>query len=195
MADFQTAFSRTIGFEGSYSNDPDDPGGETYKGISRRYWPQWPGWKIVDGHKDADNFPSCLAGDPTLIQFVQLFYRNQFWVPLWCDQIPYQPLANEFFDTAVNVGLHSAVRWLQVGLNRFNKLGTLWPDIAEDGNMGPETTKVIDAAMTRLPAAHHEQCPCPGCCLTKAINCQQGVHYLMESKEKFEAGLFAKRIH
>ena len=27
---------------------PEDRGGETYRGIARRAWPKWAGWKIVD---------------------------------------------------------------------------------------------------------------------------------------------------
>lgn len=194
MCDFQTAFKRTVGFEGIYSNDPDDHGGETYKGVSRHYWPEWPGWPIVDAHKDADNFPSCLAADPVLIQHVQLFYRDKFWLPMACDRIPHQPLANELFDTGVNIGLYPTIRFLQIGLNRINKLGTLWPDIKEDGIAGPVTIAALDAAMEHLAVSHGEYCACPGCILTKAVNCQQGVYYLLQSKEKFIPGLFAKRI-
>ncbi len=36
MANFNNAFNLVLKNEGSYSNDPDDPGGETYKGISRK---------------------------------------------------------------------------------------------------------------------------------------------------------------
>ncbi|RYD50653.1 MAG: hypothetical protein EOP52_13405, partial [Sphingobacteriales bacterium] len=35
MADFLTAYKRTAVAEGGYANDPDDLGGETYKGIAR----------------------------------------------------------------------------------------------------------------------------------------------------------------
>ena len=37
MADFNIAFEITMGHEGGYSFDKDDAGGETYRGISRRY--------------------------------------------------------------------------------------------------------------------------------------------------------------
>ena len=54
MADFRTAYYLTMGHEGGYNNDPDDVGGETYKGIARNYHASWEGWKIVDMYK------SCL---------------------------------------------------------------------------------------------------------------------------------------
>lgn len=39
MADFQESFRIAMGHEGGYSKDPDDAGGETYKGISRKFNP------------------------------------------------------------------------------------------------------------------------------------------------------------
>jgi len=39
MNAFETAFQRTIGHEGGYSNDSRDPGGETKYGISKRSYP------------------------------------------------------------------------------------------------------------------------------------------------------------
>ena len=39
--------------EGFYNNDPDDMGGETYRGVARNYHPQWEGWAIVDARKQA----------------------------------------------------------------------------------------------------------------------------------------------
>ena len=47
MAEFKKAYDKTMGHEGGYVHDPDDAGGETYKGISRRYHPGWEGWKVV----------------------------------------------------------------------------------------------------------------------------------------------------
>ncbi|KKK46716.1 hypothetical protein LCGC14_3162480, partial [marine sediment metagenome] len=37
MALFTEAYEITLQHEGGYSNDSDDVGGETYKGVSRRY--------------------------------------------------------------------------------------------------------------------------------------------------------------
>ena len=39
MSAFDIAFKITIGHEGGYVNDPDDPGGETNYGISKRSYP------------------------------------------------------------------------------------------------------------------------------------------------------------
>ena len=39
MAEFKLAIPRVITNEGGYVNDPDDPGGETKYGISKRSYP------------------------------------------------------------------------------------------------------------------------------------------------------------
>ena len=47
MANFNQAFKKVMSAEGGYVNDPDDPGGETYKGVARKMNPRWSGWAIV----------------------------------------------------------------------------------------------------------------------------------------------------
>ena len=45
---FRKAFELVInGYEGKYSNDKDDPGGETYKGIARNKNKDFEGWGII----------------------------------------------------------------------------------------------------------------------------------------------------
>ncbi|MFM7564688.1 MAG: glycosyl hydrolase 108 family protein, partial [Planctomycetota bacterium] len=39
MADFAIAFDETMINEGGYVDDPDDRGGETYRGVARRFHP------------------------------------------------------------------------------------------------------------------------------------------------------------
>ena len=58
MSDFDRAYAFTMGSEGEYQNDPIDPGGETWCGISRRANPDWPGWSIVDRIKATENIES-----------------------------------------------------------------------------------------------------------------------------------------
>lgn len=126
MADFQRAFQRTMGNEGGYSNNPKDRGGETYKGISRVYWPQWGGWRYVDGCKDkivkqpaygsaeyfnwVKHLNACLASISALQVMVSDFYKDNFWKRL--GEINDQRIAEECFDKAVNCGVVS-YKWLQ----------------------------------------------------------------------------------
>lgn len=72
MANFKIALDKVLSREGGYINDPDDKGGETYKGISRKYNPDWKGWRIIDNTKknilkilkviliETQNLKSCL---------------------------------------------------------------------------------------------------------------------------------------
>ena len=45
---FEIAYKISMKLEGYYSNSLNDKGGETVNGISRVYFPEWAGWKIVD---------------------------------------------------------------------------------------------------------------------------------------------------
>lgn len=45
MADFNEAFAATSMDEGGYANHCNDNGGETYAGISRKFWPGRNGWR------------------------------------------------------------------------------------------------------------------------------------------------------
>jgi len=49
--DFGPAYDIIRRNEGYYANNPADTGGETYAGIARNLWPQWPGWPIIDEYK------------------------------------------------------------------------------------------------------------------------------------------------
>ena len=49
---FKKAFEAVInGFEGKYSNNKDNPGGETYKGIARNMNKDFEGWRIIDNYR------------------------------------------------------------------------------------------------------------------------------------------------
>lgn len=110
MADFSIAYAPLAGFEGGWCNVQGDSGGETYAGIARRYWPGWPGWKIIDGEKDHSSFASGasaftrhLATVPGLSDLVSGWYRSEWWDRLGLAALP-QDLANEIFEQSVNLG-------------------------------------------------------------------------------------------
>ena len=93
---FDTAFDRLLGHEGAYSNDPNDPGGETNWGISKRSYP----------HLNIKDLTREQAKD---------IYRADFWSRIHADAMPYA-LAFQTFDFAVNSGIGTAVRYLQRAL-------------------------------------------------------------------------------
>jgi lysozyme family protein len=119
MAEFKTAFQKMLIHEGGYVNDPDDQGGETYKGISRTMHKNWSGWGIIDKFKNKFGFPATLDMSAELQNQIELFYRTNFWSPLNADHISNQSIADSIFDFSVNAGVITSVRLAQsiVGVN------------------------------------------------------------------------------
>lgn len=188
MADFERALQRTLAHEGGYVKDAHDPGGETYRGIARRFYPRWPGWARIDRAKRARGFPASLERDATLQAQVAAFYREHFWDRFQGDAIPEQAVAEEVFDTAVNLGVERAVEFLQRGLNLLNRRGRLYPDLAVDGAFGPKTLAALRAYLKKDD-------PEP---LLTILNVLQGMHYIARIEqsprlEKYARG-WLKRV-
>ncbi len=144
MADFQAALAHTLKHEGGYADIPGDTGGETYKGISRKWYPDWPGWLIIDDLKQTHSgsaLNKALSNSKPLDQRVQEFYISERWEPLRCAEIDSQAVVNELFDTSVLMSKKWATRFLQRALNVLNQNQAFYPDITVDGRMGPGTLR------------------------------------------------------
>lgn len=115
MAKFIDAYKKVLNNEGIYSNDPDDAGGETYKGISRKANPNWDGWISIDAIKKAHptTFKGILKKTPELEKKVQELYKDKYWDCFELDDVPSQLVAEQMFDTAVNQGQTAAIRFAQ----------------------------------------------------------------------------------
>lgn len=137
---FEKSFPKAMGIEGFYDFDPDDPGGETFMGIARTKHPSWDGWALVDAFKTMPGFPKSVP--PALMEKVKQFYLEEFWNPLKCDLMP-SDVADEVFDTAVNMGPAKAILFLQQALNLLNRNQTLYPDLKEDGKIGSKTLTAL----------------------------------------------------
>ena len=109
---FQRALDFTLRWEGGYANHPNDPGGETYRGISRRAHPLWVGWSIIDEVKPQSGE---VIQDAKLETQIALFYFQHYWRAANCDVIEQlaPTLASSVFDMAVHSGPARAVRQLQ----------------------------------------------------------------------------------
>jgi len=188
MADFLMALSKTLLHEGHYADDPQDPGGETFRGISRRSHPDWPGWAAIDRAKTQPGFPASLTQDGALERDVAVFYKRKFWDVVQGDGISDQAVAEEMFDSAVNAGTARAVLWLQESLNALNRDQRLYRDLLEDGAFGPRTLAAVEtvlAVATDRPI------------LLVMLNVCQGRHYLaiMRTRpilEKYARGWFRR---
>lgn len=119
------------------TNDPRDPGGQTCWGISRRYHPRWPGWRLVDAGVVARSVLEPVVSD---------FYRGLlrgYW-----DTLPPR-LAPAVCDAVVNMGAGrtgdedlGAIELLQLALNRL--AGSDYVDV--DGDFGPQTRAAVRTA-------------------------------------------------
>lgn len=132
MANFENAFQLMITHEGGYVNDPDDPGGETYKGVARKSWPKWLGWHIIDLLKRQAGFPGNLDSNADLQSEVQAFYEIEFWNRISGSLIQEQSIANSIFDFAVNAGTTTSVTLAQMvagspadGISGSKTVGTI----------------------------------------------------------------------
>lgn len=134
MANFTIALKKVLKNEGGYANNPNDAGGETYKGISRKNHPTWSGWISIDQIKKAHpkGFKTILEGTKELQDKVKDFYKRNFWDVLHLDDCANQELANQCFDMAVNAGVKAGVKILQKTLG-----------IPADGKLGPVTIAAI----------------------------------------------------
>ena len=136
MANFKTALNKTLRHEGGYANTPGDAGGETYCGISRKNWPTWRGWYIIDKAKPLKY--NQMLKDKHLADLVEVFYYEHFWKPIQGDKIKDQRIAALLFDFFVNSGYH-AIKSIQ----RVVK-------VKDDGIMGTQTLAAINSADPEL---------------------------------------------
>lgn len=149
MDKFLLAYQNTMSYEGGYSNDPDDRGGETYKGISRNTWPQWEGWKTIDIYTtkySGEALDAKLASNKPLQSLVSEFYKLRYWMPNNCDAFD-GAVFQELFDTGVNQGTASAATYLQKALNKLNRNQEDYPDLEVDGKIGAVTIGAYNSYM------------------------------------------------
>ncbi len=127
MARFSEAIDLVLSQEGGYSDDKNDPGGETNFGISKRSYP------------DLD-IKALTRGEAVEI------YRRDYWEPNKISLIKCQMIANKYFSFVVNMGTRPAGRIVQRAI-RSNGV-----DLEIDGRVGSKTRKAIND-ITRGEAA------------------------------------------
>jgi lysozyme family protein len=90
---FDELIERVLAHEGGYVNNPDDPGGETQWGISKRTYPE---------------LDIKALTRPEAIEI----YRRDFWQRVHGDEL-HPAVAYQALDFAVNSGVETAIRKLQ----------------------------------------------------------------------------------
>lgn len=167
MADFNIAYKITSRAEGGYANNPSDKGGETYKGIARKIHPDWKGWPVIDSIKNrvgttAKAIDSAAEKNVSLQGLVLSFYKIIFWNELNLDLIDDQQMANELYDTGVNMGIGRSGLFFQKVLNVSSKT-----QLILDGKVGPKTILVFN----NLSQSDKHM-------VWKLFNCLQGEKYI-----------------
>ncbi|RTL56234.1 MAG: hypothetical protein EKK37_17325 [Sphingobacteriales bacterium] len=105
MSKFDVAYNIVRKNEGGYIFDPADPGGETYCGISRRSFPSWKGWVIIDRVKTTRRIKRGeLLYDAQLEKLVKDFYYQQKYIAFKLDQVNDDGVAALMMDTVTNHG-------------------------------------------------------------------------------------------
>lgn len=123
MATFAPIYDRVILTEGGYKliNVPDDKGGVTYAGITRRSNPDWPGWAYID------------RSDTPPTELVRVHYRAEYWDKIAGDALTDDAVAEAMFRFGVVAGPSVSV-----------KVAQLVAGVAPDGVMGPKSLAAIN---------------------------------------------------
>ena len=127
MADFNAAFEHILEQEGGWqlTNHPQDRGGMTFAGISRRANPSWTGWNLIDrGASEAS---------ADLHERTRWLYRERYWKPLQLDVIGNPAIAFDIFSCCVLSGQGVAARLTQTAVK-----------VKVDGIIGPNTVTAIN---------------------------------------------------
>lgn len=165
--------------EGGYSNHPADRGGPTNFGITEQVARAW-------GYfGDMRALPRSAA---------VTIYKNRYWSGPKFDQVAAicPAIGDELFDTAVNMGVSTAGKFLQRALNVLNRGAVDYPDIGTDGNIGPMTLHALEGFMKKRG-------PEGGEVLRKALDGLQCARYVELAEknarqEQFVYGWIANRI-
>ena len=120
--EYQHCLEMILHHEGGYVNHPDDPGGETNLGVTK---------KVYDAYCKKNGLrPKDMRSLEVLD--VAPIYKTEYWDRVKGDDL-HPALALCIFDFGVNAGTGRAAKYLQV------MIGTV-----ADGGIGPNTLRALD---------------------------------------------------
>ena len=145
--------------EGGYVNHPADKGGPTCFGITEA---------VARAHGYSGAMRALPREDAAAI------YRRLYWQRPRFDEVARRSprLAEELFDTGVNMGPAVAATFLQRALTALNRGGKDYPDLVPDGRIGAGTLGALDAFLAARGKASGETV------LLRALEALQGERYL-----------------
>lgn len=141
MADnFDRAILKVLEEEGGYVNHPDDPGGITNLGVTKKTYESYIGRPV------SVRVMKSLTPD-----MVKPIYRKKYWDACKCDQLP-SGVDIAVFDLAVNSGPGRAAKMLQsvLGLKEDGVIGPITLAAAHKADKKELVNKLCDARQSYL---------------------------------------------
>ena len=120
---FSPALKLLLDSEGGFVNHPEDPGGMTNLGVTKKVWESWV------GHAVSEKVMRALTPEK-----VAPLYKKKYWDAVKADDLP-DGLDYLMFDFAVNAGPGRAIKTMQ------KAIGT-----TPDGDIGPKTIQALKNA-------------------------------------------------
>jgi hypothetical protein len=113
--DFKVTYDLIRQWEGNYVNHPHDRGGETYGGITRKYHPEWSGWKYING-KQLKRHEEVSEAEMWVLDFyLDIWIKEGFY------SLKNQTLANALFDLRVHVGKRNTLKIVNIILQSMGE--------------------------------------------------------------------------
>lgn len=165
--------------EGDYVDHPSDRGGPTR-------------WGVTEAVARAFGYDGPMEDLPQ--DTARAIYRRRYWDEPGFGKVAKvsEAIADELFDTGVNMGTGKPVEFLQRALNTLNLRGRLYPDLAVDGRIGSMTVAALGKLMARRGRDGE-------LVVLRLLNAQQAVRYMeiaenRESQENFMYGWLLHRV-
>jgi lysozyme family protein len=123
QSNFETCLALMLAHEGGFVNHPQDPGGMTNLGVTKRVWEEWVGHDVDEKQMRALT-PETVAP----------LYKRKYWDACRADDLV-AGVDYVVFDVAVNSGPGRAVKFLQSCVGA-----------TADGGFGPATLAAVKEA-------------------------------------------------
>jgi lysozyme family protein len=129
---FEKCLEMLLVHEGGFVNHPDDPGGMTNLGVTKKVWEEWVGHDVSE--KEMRNLT------PTM---VAPLYQRKYWNACHADEL-ISGLDYCVFDVAVNSGVGRAIKLLQssVGATPDGGYGAITAALVQEAEKDP--TRIIE---------------------------------------------------
>jgi hypothetical protein len=179
--------------EGGFVANPADTGGPTRFGIT-------------EAVARANGYRGAMRALPR--EEAAAIYKRLYWLRPRLNEVATRSarIAEELFDTGVNMGPAVAVTFLQRALTALNRNGKDYPDLVPDGRVGPQTLAALDTFLKLRGSpppvgvsGGGQQSTSGETVLLRALEALQGERYLRlaerrPANEAFLYGWLANRI-